>query len=315
MRNQSIVPRGFIIFAQIIGTVIAVIGLIVAFYFINDELKRLSIEDPNFVQTKILWSIVLAICLYMVWKTVYTAIVICKFVKENDDQEIIANRYILAVLSLTLGGFLTPFVLTQFRNMETVSTVKPRWFLSRVLGLTMLVGGALGLGGFLLATLTSTLGASGISFADLLANTGGLVTFIILIALTTLGAIGVLTFYGGNKQEIFDGNTTASKLMNAVAIMFLVVATLELVWLIVISIIRLLGAIADLFQKIGQESGFMKAFAIMWALANVVFTFYYVMMIVRISVECIAGIWARDGRVVIKYNENIARVEDQKQAR
>jgi hypothetical protein len=93
----------------------------------------------------------------------------------------------------------------------------------------------------------------------------------------------------------------ASKLMNVVAIMFLIVATLELVWLIIISIIRLLGAIADLFQRIGQESGIMKTFAIMWALTNVIFTFYYVMMIVRISVECIAGIWARDGRVVIKY--------------
>ncbi|AUF83378.1 hypothetical protein CXP39_00975 [Mesoplasma syrphidae] len=315
MRNQSIVPRGFIVFAQILGTVIAVIGLIAAFYFINDQLKNLAVTDPNFVESKILWSIVLAVCLYMVWKTIYTAIVICKFVKESDDQEIIANRYILAVLSLTLGGFLTPFVLTQFRNMETVSTVKPRWFLSRVLGLTMLVGGILGLGGFLLSALTGAFGATGISFADILANTSGLVTFIILISLTALGAIGVLTFYGGNKQEIFDGNTTASKIMNSVAVMFLIVATLELVWLIIISIIRLLGAIADLFQKMGQESGFMKAFAIMWALANVVFTFYYVMMIVRISVECIAGIWARDGRVVIKYNENVARVEQQKQAR
>jgi hypothetical protein len=54
MRNQSIVPRGFIVFAQILGTVIAVIGLIAAFYFINDALKNLNAADPNFVQTKIL---------------------------------------------------------------------------------------------------------------------------------------------------------------------------------------------------------------------------------------------------------------------
>jgi hypothetical protein len=93
----------------------------------------------------------------------------------------------------------------------------------------MFVGGALGLGIFLLSTLTSSFGGDVLTFSNILNDTSGLVTFIILVTLTVMGAIGVATFYGGNKQEIFDGNTMASKLMNVVAIMFLIVATLELV--------------------------------------------------------------------------------------
>ncbi|WP_026389169.1 hypothetical protein [[Acholeplasma] multilocale] len=313
MNNYSAlsVPRGMIKFAQIIGTVFSVIGLAAMIFYLNDI--RNGIGNGINQETAVLSvSLILAFTVYLTWKTIYTAVVIVKFVNKASDQEVLDNKYILATLSLTLGGFLTPFILTSFPNVPSNSSINPRWFLTRVLGMTTLVGGALFLLTFITTALTTNYNGATVSFNELTQNVYGIVGLVFGIATLVLGTIAVSLFFQNSSKEIFFGDTGMAKLMNVVAIAYLIIASIELVYLMFIAIIRLLGAIADLFRAFGQDGGFMKFMYITAALANLAITMMYVSIIIRIASQSLVGIWQKDGQVKITEFESINRAEQKR---
>lgn len=78
--------------------------------------------------------------------------------------------------------------------------------------------------------------------------------------------------------------------------------TIELLAVILMTIVRLMGAFLELFKSLERNSGI---FMFVFALFNLMITFSYVMMVVYVTKRTMLGLWANDGVVVIKeYRHN-----------
>jgi hypothetical protein len=300
------VPRGTIVFLQILGTVFAACGLIAYIILISDVAAGLGGTDVS----RAVAALILGILVYLAWKTIYTAVVIIRFVNKSSDEEIVANRWIISALSLNLGGFMTPFIMTALPNIPTQSTIKPRWFLTKAMGMTALVGAPLGLIAYFLSLTTGTLAISSAQLFDTTQSMGviSLIMLVLPILLTLFGAISVALFYQKNSQQIFDqGNTGFATMMNVVAVIWLAVITVELFLTMVMAIIRLIGAIMDFFRAMSSD-GAGKFFLLFFALLNLVITFAYVSYLLYLTSRTMVGIWSPTG-VQYRTYEKLSRAQ------
>ncbi|ATZ18589.1 hypothetical protein ESOMN_v1c02050 [Williamsoniiplasma somnilux] len=288
--NQgSIVPRTWIYFAQILGTVLAVISIFAWFYYADDILAGIS-GSANLG----IFALATALVAYIAWKTIYTAFVICLFVKNNDDQTILANKFVLISMSLTLGGFFTPFVLSSMPNINSKSTMNPRVFISKQLGMTLLVGTVIAA----IAYFTTIAGKNAAIVFD--STTFGTINTVvtILIALGfAFGASSVLLFWSKDANTKYQ----ESGLMKVIGVVWTVIMTVELVFIWILALIRLIGAVLDVFRTLASDDGgFFKIFYFLLALANLMFTLLFTIFIMRMVGETMAGLWKKDQ--VIEYN-------------
>lgn len=302
--NQNIythVPRNWIKLAQIIGTFFSVIGLIFYIYYMKDIYNSLS--SNNDVVKKSIISLLLSIITYFVWKSIYNAIIIVRLVNKCSDEELCSNRYIISSLSLTVGGFFTPFLITSFPNVDTMSNIKPRYFLSKTMGFCTLIGAPILIFSYFLPLLV---GINAVN-PKLIFNTNSGIGIISILVLT----IGVIAFiFGLTTTKLFFSNKVTndldynnySKLFKIISTIWMAILTVELVIVILFSIIRLIGALSDLFRVREEGGGIIMAF---FALLNLFITISYVGMIIYVTTRTITGLWSIDGVVIIKqYKHN-----------
>jgi len=296
----SRLPRGWLKFSQIAGTFFSVLGLIVFIYYMKDIYNGLPSSD---LVNKAVTALLLSIIVYFVWRSIYTAIVIVRLVDHSSDEELCANRYIISALSLGVGGFFTPFLMTSFPNVDTTSTIKPRYFLSKVMGVCTLIGAPILALTYFIPLLIGTTAVN----PSLIFNTNstmGLISILVLTISAIVFIFGLATtklFF--TKQATSDfANNNAGKLLKIISTIWMAILTIELVLVIVLSIIRLISALADLFRTREEGAGILM---MLLALFNLFITISYVGMIIYITTKTMAGLWSIDGTVKIpKYQHN-----------
>ncbi|WP_339024126.1 hypothetical protein [Spiroplasma endosymbiont of Agriotes lineatus] len=301
--NQDIysrVPRNWIKLAQIAGTFFSLLGLIFYIYYMKDIYNSLSNND--FVKKSIV-SLLLSIITYFVWKSIYNAIIIIRLVNKCSDEELCANRYIISSLSLTIGGLFTPFLITSFPNVDTMSTIKPRYFLSKTMGFCTLIGAPILTFCYFFSLLVEINSVN----PEFIFNTNSVMGIISILVLI----IGLITFILGlTTTKLFSSNkltndldySNYSKLLKIISIIWMTILTVELVIVILFSIIRLISALADLFRTREESGGIIMAFLV---LLNLFFTISCVWMVIYVTTRTIAGLWSIDGFVRIKrYKHN-----------
>ncbi|MCL8211518.1 hypothetical protein LD125_00171 [Mesoplasma sp. JKS002658] len=276
MRNSVTgISRGFIIFAQVFGTMFAIIGLIAYCALLDDVIKGLGNGSNDNIVAKASAGAIMALIVYFVWKSVWSCVVIIRSMNEMDDFTLSANKWIISALSLTVGGFFTPFIISSFPNIKVSATIKPKPFLTKAFGMFMVVGAPL-------AMLTY-----GIYMRN---NMGGaaqgwtIAVFAISGFLLVLGALNVGFFYQKNANQKYESSTFMKLLANTT----LVIVTLELVFVMLEAVLRLLANLYRMIYEFSQN-GFLWG---LLALVNFMFVMIYVLFVIRLTWETITGIWA-----------------------
>lgn len=295
------VPRQWLIFAQYLGTFFSVLGLIVYISFMQRIYNALPSGE---LASKATVALLLAVIVYFVWRSIYTAFVIIRWAKNSTDEELCANRYIISALSLGVGGFFTPFLLTAFPNIKTSSTINPRYFLSRTMGFCLLIGAPILALTYFITVSTGINGATSIKDIFDASATMGIISIVVLtisLAALILGAVTSGLFFSYRKNNNFDYNNP-SKLFKTISTIWMIIMSIELSLVIFSAILRLLAAFIDFFRSGEQGRGFL---VMLLMLVNLMITFSYVWMVVYITTRTIAGLWSVDGTVTIpKYNHN-----------
>ncbi|AQU77632.1 hypothetical protein [Mycoplasma capricolum] len=301
-------PRTQIKFFQWVGTIFAVIGMLISLYFLS------KIDVKALDQSKqVLLALGYAIMGYMFWKTIISAVIILRFVKKSTDEELVANRYILASLSLNLGGFLTPWVLTSLPNVTTQSTIKPKWFLSRSFAIITTIGSAIFLG--VLFWQLKTISPNTNWFDQSKEWYWILVGFIIGNGvLLVVGLLAFILFFNKNSKERFEGNTFTSFLMKTIAVFYLVIVTIELIVLMIYSILRLIGNIINTAARVLQaDNALIGVLYFLFGLLTMFFQIYYVIFLTMMISQTIKGIWRKDGVITFKVYDKLKEKEDKYQ--
>ncbi|KNG79666.1 hypothetical protein [Mycoplasma sp. HU2014] len=292
--------KTWIIFLQIVGSVLAVIGLVSGMVFFN-SLDYNTINPKYKLGVPVLFSILS----YSLWRTISTAFVIVRFLKQATNEQIVSNRYILASLSLNLGGFFTPWLLTSLPNIETNSTIKPKWFLSRVFSVITLVGFAILLVALLLQ-LNKVTGGN-ISSAFNKTNPYYSITIVLIfisVLFILVGVPSIALYYNKNSEEQFEDDTSTSTTMRIFAYFYLVVTTIELFIVMWLCLLRLVGGFSRLINAFDNDGG-INPFAVLFALIYIIFQITYVLFLWRMIVEVIKGIWKRDGIIKLSIYDKL----------
>ncbi|PPE06765.1 hypothetical protein [Mesoplasma corruscae] len=294
MNRSSAVPRGLLKFYQYLGTFFSALILAVTIVLIS---KYASSMNP------LLYGGIIGIEVYMLWKSIYSAVVIIKYMNNATDEEIIANRFIMAVLSMGVGGFITPFVLTQLPKIETNSTINPRVFLAKHLGWTMFIGSILALGATFLFALTSPM--KGLFVID----TTTMIVIGIYVVIFLIGLLGISFFSSKTASEKISQKNFLGFTMQVIGVIYTLIATIEMILIAVMGVIRLIAVISDAIRYAANSEGIWMVFAIFIAFARITFEMMYVSMIFQISGSIIKGIWAKDQVITIKNFQNIDEKE------
>lgn len=297
--------RSLIYFFQIFGTIFAMLGLTIYILFMA-EISRAIGNSP---EAKATVSLILAILSYLAVKTLIACIIICRFVKNNSDEDILANRFIISALSLNLGGFCTPFLLTRLPNIPVKSTINPRLFLARSMGLNAIICAPIGLMAYFLSIGT---GMNALNTTEMFQNPANPYTLSVLIissVITLFGAITCLLFFTKKGKEAFETKKGfLGFLTKIIAGIWLIIVTIELFLTMFFAIMRLMGAISDLIRA-GSSDGFGKSIMIFMAFINLMLTMVYVIWLLQITASTIKGIWSPQGVVYGKY-EALAKSEE-----
>lgn len=300
--HYSAVPRNWLVMAQIFGTVFSVIGLIAYIYFINDIYNALGSDA---LTNKAIVALILALIVYFVWRSIYTALIIIRLAKNSSDEELCANRYIISALSLGVGGFFTPFLVTAFPNVATTSTIKPRYFLSKTMAVCTMIGVPIFALSYFLPLLVGTNAIANTNYIFAASSTMGLVSIIVLTISISIFALGLTTWIlllPHKTQNDFDNNSN-SKLFKLISTIWMSILTIELVLILIFSFFRLIAAFSD-FLRAGERGG---AFRMIFALLNLVVTISYVGMVIYITTKTMSGLWSVEGTVTIgKYEHTSA---------
>ncbi|WP_338971534.1 hypothetical protein [Spiroplasma endosymbiont of Panorpa germanica] len=270
-------------------------GLLFTALFGNVEGFQIAMSDFQPFEQALLVFLV-AYMFYQVWKTIFFGFTIIKFVKTKSDDDIIANRFMLAVYSLTLGGFLTPWMLTKIPNVESNSTLNPRNEIAKVYTKNYVIGGLILIGSYFAvgASLNVSL------FAD---NNSQLVSYIVLGiagAATFLGLIGGIFYWKKNSAEAYEKNG----FMKFIAGIFIVIVTFELMIKIISAFLTIIQAIVDILNS-NDRNFFMKL--LIWM--NSLITIMYSVFLIKICWATIKGIWSKDG-VTMKEFAGLTNAEE-----
>ncbi|PPE05126.1 hypothetical protein [Williamsoniiplasma lucivorax] len=294
--RQSYVPRTFIYIAQVFGIVMGVCMFIAGVVAFNPG-------RWNTTMNPITSTVVLTIISYFAWKSIFVGIWIIRFVKNNSDEVIANNKFIISALSLSLNGIFTPFIMTMMPNVNTTSTISPRYTISNIMGQVGFFGAMIGLAMLFIGG--TVMGK--IPMKELISSTGPLVLMILLIGLLALSAPTFFLFSSKNaEQELADANTSKASIMKAISTVWLAIITLELIGVIFMAIIRLIAAILDMMRAFSEADGFFGFILIMNALFRLVWTFMYVMLVIRLTMATIKGIWNKEGVVHMHSYEALA---------
>ncbi|WP_338984763.1 hypothetical protein [Spiroplasma endosymbiont of Diplazon laetatorius] len=210
---------------------------------------------------------------------------IINFLKKADDVTLLNNRYILALFSISIGGLFTPFVLAQMRNIPIESTISPKFTISKGYGGNSLVSGGLAL---VIYFALSQFSRKGAIFEAGLADQ---IVVIVFGAILAWGVLNCLLFATPNAKATWDKKGFGYFIMNFVAVINLIIATIGLILQLINSVLSIISIFADMFDR---RRGFLGAlFNATWAAYRIAMQLFIIYTINRI----IKGIWSRADKV------------------
>ena len=284
--------RFWVILSSIFGILLVSIAAGLYFYYtakVNQgDTSQAALQAKNIVISSYaqLTSTKIILFILLIWslvKTLVCNIGLIHFAKNASDQEFLANKWSLAVLSLSIGGFFAPFMMTRLPNIQTNGTQNARITITKYFGASFCLSAlATILGMFLLQndipSANRVWAANGQDiFYGVIGGMGG----IALLAFITSAP-----FHSKNIVEQINTQQTGYKKYSIILTIYTVIATIELVLLLMASILRAFEA----FARIGQNRGVMMFIAIMNALFQLVATMFLMYIIITV----IKGLWNKD---------------------
>ncbi|ARU91203.1 hypothetical protein SCLARK_00509 [Spiroplasma clarkii] len=202
------------------------------------------------------------------------------------------------MFSLSVGGIFTPIILTRLPNVDVKSTIMPRVSISQGYAAVLTSSGLLALT-YLLATQAVQWNAmfNGDEYVTLTSAMA-----ILAIVAISWGLINSMMFLGKDVEKRFESGMRVPMLI--VSTINLILGTITLVWIIFMSILNILAAISEMFNR---NNGFLGT------LLNSMYLGLRIalqMFIIYTAWHCIIGIWKNEN-FEYKRNENLASKQEQ----
>lgn len=224
--------------------------------------------------------------IFLIWAAVKSFV--CSFgllrYAKLPDNEFVANKYQMAVLSLTIGGFFTPFILIRLPNVDVKTTQNARVTIVKYFGTSGAVAGILT--AFALLAVKSTIpGGNQIWVRNQESIYWGMFGGFLALGILTGGI--TFPFYGDKAQKVLASRGKNYHYYNVVSIIFTVIATIELCILVVVAILRVFAE----FARAAQAENGIETFLF---LMRAIFQAVYTVMLMYIVIQVIKGLWRTD---------------------
>ncbi|WP_381415111.1 hypothetical protein NPX79_00070 [Spiroplasma endosymbiont of Anurida maritima] len=283
--------RGFI-------AVMAIFGLIVGLFMIGGYLDALikytdSIEaqDPMaaFFEQIIIrsydelggWKV--TVLLFVVFT--FSASIICnfgmaKYAITSSDEELINNKWVLAVLSLSIGSIWTAFLITGLPNQSSKSTKNPRVLIVRYLGGSWMAGAIMSLA--FIAIVMAMLPEASKQFTSASSEQNFTIVMAVLGVISAISLMFVGPFYSKNIINHLKAKGFIGGYLRFISTVYAVIASFLMILQVISAFLQIFGG-----RNEGSNGGI---FALMYLIAR----FAYFMMMMFIVGQILKGIWSKE---------------------
>ncbi|AOG60736.1 hypothetical protein SHELI_v1c07870 [Spiroplasma helicoides] len=227
------------------------------------------------------------------------------FSAKSDDDTFVNNRYILMLFSLSVGGIITPFLLMRLPNSDVQTSINPRISISRGYGACFLGSGLAAIACYLF-TYSTLNGDLNLFDTDETSKKATIIILTVSAVCIIWGLANIATFVGNDVRTKFDKEGSATRgFMLFLSTVNLIIATITLVWIIISSILTIISIITDMFERRRGLLG--SIFNGMIATLRIALQ----MFIIYTAIQCIKGIWSRNGQFTYGQYQNLANKQKQ----
>lgn len=288
--------RLWIKIANILGAIMSIIGIGIYYYYAFDINKSASTSDNILVKSfqinlnKIPSIIIMVFANFLFMSSIIFSIALVHFVSTASDDDLIANKWTLAALSLTASGFLTPFLLTRLPNVEVKATRNARATISKWFGLAGLMASVMS--GIIIGVywLNNKPDAESLKMNTILIAS--------LAAISAFTLISCLVFFRKDTDEKMANNEGIGQFAKALSIMYTIVATILLILQLIYMVLKIVSIFSEMFSSEGNAfARFLNIIGSGFQIAMTIWT-------MTIIIQVIGGIWKKDGKPEFKFNEN-----------
>ncbi len=289
--------RFWIILSSIVGIVVMAIAGGSYFYYLSRYNNGTFPGDINAANNWLMNSyadltsvkvVLLLVVIFSFFTTIIFNIGLIRYAIISNDSELCANKWSLAVLSLSIGGFFAPFALTWLPDTDVKATKNARVVIVRYLGTAWLVSALASIFAIMIfynkATDKTWVGDSKQNFAIMMG---------FLSAFSVLSLIFVPGFYNNKVVANMMAKTSYGKWLRFVSTVYTILVTIMLVIQIITALLKLIEAFGRIFQK-GQNG--LSIFAnILNFTATLIGTIFMIYLITKV----IKGLWRiEDGYMI-----------------
>ncbi|WHQ36654.1 hypothetical protein [Spiroplasma sp. SV19] len=292
---------GFTRFWIVLSSIVGIVGMSIAagtyFYFLGQYNNGVLVGDINAANSWLMNSyadltsykvVILLVVIFSFFTTIICNIGLIRYAISSNDAELCANKWSLAVLSLSLGGFLAPFALTWLPDTDVKATKNARVTIVRYLGTAWLVSALVSIAAIMIfynkATVKVWVGDSQRNFAIMMG---------VLAAVSVISLIFVPGFYSSRVVANMMAETSFGKWLRFVSTIYTVLVTMMLIIQIITALLKLIEAFGRMFQK-GQDG--LSVFA---NILNFTTTLIGTIFMVYLITKVIKGLWRREDGYMI----------------
>lgn len=302
---------GYVRFWLIVSSVfgMALMTLLVGVYFYySNKVWRGNASSNLFINSYAkLSGPDLALLIFLIWTVVKTFVFNFGLIKyaRSADSYFVANKWTLAVLSLSLGGFWAPLLLTRLPNADTNATQNARITIVRYFGTSFYIA-AISTILIMLIVQTQIPVANRVWIGNGKAVFYGVIGAMAGFALINMAATA--PFYGTKVEKMFAARSEGYRKYWNIAIIFTVIATVQLVFVMIAAFLRLLAVMSEMAQQ-------RSPLGIVFGILNIGIQIAYTVFICTLIVHTISGLWRSDqqGMVMYRTNQRFAEAQTRRQ--
>ncbi len=219
-----------------------------------------------------------------------------RFINKSSDYELEANKWMLAVLSLSVGGLYTPFLLTKLSNNASTSTIKFKKPLGRIYGITGIIGCSA-------AIIITAIAAITTSHSENLTAVSQNVLILTSLSIAVIIAFCIsafVIFSSKNIEQDMENKNFIGRIANIIGTIILIVVTIELLLRIVISILNAIESVSRAL-KTGGFFGFLR---LMFSLLYIALTIY----LIKIIWDVITSLWKANRNNNFVKHSNVQKI-------
>lgn len=305
---------GFIRFWIILSSVIGIIGITIAggvyFYYLNRYNNGTFPGDISIADSWLINSytdltsfkiIILLAIIFSFFTTIICNIGLINYAINSTDIELCINKWSLAILSLSIGGFFTPFALTWLPDVNVKSTKNVRIVIIRYLGTSWMISS-------IISIITIMIFYNKVTDKYWIENSkqNFLTMMMFLTVISIFSLIFVPCFYNNKVVINMMSETYYGKWLRFVSTVYAVIVTLMLIIQIITSLLKFIESFYRIFQK-GQDG-----LTIFTNILNISTSLIGTMFMIYLIIRVIKGLWKREDNYTInipkyKTNDNIKR--------